>query len=192
MELQYQSMMDEILNEFPKLKDVEVTDITDHNLLWYLSEYINAGHVRFETGRKELYRLSILLENYAAKHKAPLLASFETSKRYKYVEDRYMELVEDIPKVWIIGNFNNPSLAPQPPKNTEVISCDGTNLSEIWMVLTKGENGPFGLIAEDIGNGIYRGFFSISPSIMGKAVKSIERSLKIRIDFDISYGMEND
>ena len=185
-------MMDEILNEFPKLAEVKVTDITDHNLLWYLSEYINAGHVRFETGRKELYRLSILLENYAVKHKAPLLASFETAKRYKYVEDRYIELVEDIPKVWIIGNFNNPSLAPQPPKNTEVISCDGTNLSEIWMVLTKGENGPFGLIAEDIGNGIYRGFFSISPSIMGKAVKSIERSLKIQIDFDKSYGMEND
>ena len=72
MELQYQSMMDEILNEFPKLKDVEVTDITDHNLLWYLSEYIKAGYVRFETGRKELYRLSILLENYAVKYKVPL------------------------------------------------------------------------------------------------------------------------
>ena len=192
MELQYQSMMDEVLNEFPKLADVEITDITDHNQLWYLSEYIKAGYVRFETGRKELYRLSILLENYAAKHKAPLLATFETSKRYKYVEDRYMELVEDIPKVWIIGNFNNPSLAPQPPKNAEVISCDGTNLSEIWMVLTKGENGPFGLVAEDMGDGIYRGFFSISPSIIRKAIESTERSLKVRIDFDKSYEMDND
>ena len=192
MELQYQSMLDEVLKEFPKLSDVEITDITDHNLLWYLSEYIQAGYVRFQTNRKELYRLSILLEDYAAKHNVPLLATFETSERYKYVEKRYMELVKDIPKVWIIGNFNNPSLAPQPPKNSEVISCDGTNLTEIWMVLTKGEKGPFGLIAEDMGDGIYRGFFSISPSVIGKAIESTEKSLKVKIDFDKNYGMDDD
>ena len=185
-------MLDEVLKEFPKLSDVEITDITDHNLLWHLSEYIQAGYVRFQTDRKELYRLSILLENYAAKHNVPLLATFETSERYKYVEKRYMELVKDIPKVWIIGNFNNPSLAPQPPKNSEVISCDGTNLTEIWMVLTKGEKGPFGLIAEDMGDGIYRGFFSISPSIIAKAIESTEKSLKVKIDFDKKYGMDDD
>jgi hypothetical protein len=192
MELQYQSMLDQVLKQFPKLSDVEITDITDHNLLWHLSEYIQAGYVRFETGRKELYRLSILLENYSVKHKVPLLATFETSERYKYVESRYMELVKDIPKVWIIGNFLNPSLAPQPPRNAEVISCDGTNLSEIWMVLTKGENGPFGLIAENMGDGMYRGFFSISPSVIRKAIESTEKSLKIKIDFDKNYGKDDD
>jgi hypothetical protein len=185
-------MLDEVLKQFPKLSDVEITDITDHNLLWHLSEYIQAGYVRFETGRKELYRLSILLENYSVKHKVPLLATFETSERYKYVESRYMELVKDIPKVWIIGNFLNPSLAPQPPRNAEVISCDGTNLSEIWMVLTKGENGPFGLIAENMGDGMYRGFFSISPSVIRKAIESTEKSLKIKIDFDKNYGKDDD
>jgi hypothetical protein len=185
-------MLDEVLKQFPKLSEVEITDITDHNLLWHLSEYIEAGYVRFETGRKELYRLSILLENYAVKHKVPLLATFETSERYKYVESRYMELVKGIPKVWIIGNFLNPSLAPQPPRNAEVISCDGTNLAEIWMVLTKGENGPFGLIAENMGDGMYRGFFSISPPVIRKAIESTEKSLKIKIDFDKKYGKDDD
>ncbi|AJM92406.1 hypothetical protein NPIRD3C_1194 [Nitrosopumilus piranensis] len=191
MKLEYKSMIDELFSEFPKLLDVKITDITDHNVLWYLRDYINSGYVRFEAGRKELYRLSILIENYAAKYKVPLLATFETSKRYKYVEDRYMELVKDIPKVWIIGNFNNPSLAPQPPKNAEVISCDGTNLTEIWMVLTKGDKGPFGLVAEDIGDGMFRGFFSISPTIINKAIEITEKSLKTKIDFDHKV-VEND
>lgn len=186
METKYQSLIEEIYNEFPKLKEVEITDVTDHNLLWHLSEYITAGHVKFETGRKELYRLSILLENFAAKEDVPLLATFETDKRYKYVEDRYLELLKKIPKAWIIGNFNNPSLAPQPPKNAEVISCDGTNLINTWIVITKGEKGPFGLIAENIGGGIYRGFFSISPMIVGKVIESIEKSLKIKIDLNNS------
>ena len=192
MQKTYDSMMDEILAEFPKLREVKNTDITDHNLLWYLSEYIKAGHVNFETDRKELYRLSILIENYAAKYNVPLLATFETSKRYKYVEERYQELLEKIPKAWIIGNFNNPSLAPQPPKNTEVLSCDGTNLETMWMVITKGQKGLFGLVAENIGDGMYRGFFSISPTIIGKSIKCIENSLKTNINLEKKYGEENE
>ena len=187
MTLVYKSMMEEVLNQFPKLQEIEITDITDHNILWTLSEYIDAGYVHFKTGRKELYRLSILLENYAAKYNVPLLATFETEKRYRYVEERYMELLEKIPKAWIIGDFKNSLLAPQPPKNTEVISCDGTNLVDIWMVVTKGEKGVFGLVAEDIGDGMYRGFFSTSPSIIGKAIESTEKSLKTSIDLNKSY-----
>ncbi len=187
MQMQYKSLVDELLTQFPKLREVENTDITDHNLLWHLSDYIKAGHVNFETGRKELYRLSILIENYASKHNVPLLATFETDKRYKYVQDRYIELLEEIPKAWIIGNFNNPYLAPHPPKNAEVISCDGTNLEEIWMVVTQGEKGPFGLVAENIGDGMYRGFFSSSPAIIGKAINSTEKSLRAKIDLTKSY-----
>jgi len=72
--------MDEIWSQFPGLSDQKLTDLTDHNILWSLDEYVNAGYVNFKTGTKELYRLSILLENYAVKHNAPLLATFETKK----------------------------------------------------------------------------------------------------------------
>ena len=179
----YQSFLQGIWNQFPGLSEQEITDITDHNILWKLSEYIKAGYVNFKTGRKELYRLSILLENYAVKYNVPLFATFETEKRYKYVEDRYVEILEKIPKAWIIGNFNNPFLAPKSPKSAEVISCDGTNISDMWIVLTKGEKGPFGLVAENMGDGQYKGFFTISPDVMKKVVQEISNSLKISIKF---------
>ena len=183
MSPQYQSFMDDIWSKFPVLYETELTDITDHNLLWTLTDYINAGYVSFKTGRKELLRLSILLENYAAKNNAPLLATFETDKRYKYVEEHYFEILQKIPKAWIIGDFKNENLAPQPPNSAKVISCDGTNIADMWIVITKGEKGPFGLVAESIGDGLYRGFFSISPTVIGAALENISRSLKVPIDF---------
>ncbi len=178
----YESFMDEIWNQFAGLEETKLTDLTDHNILWTLTEYINAGYVNFKEGRKELYRLSILLENYAVKHNAPLLATFETGERYKYVEDRYTEILEKVPKAWIIGNFNNPLLAPQPPEPTEVISCDGTNISPMWIVVTRGPDGPFGLVAEEIGDNEYRGFFSYSPKVISKVIENIENKLKTKIE----------
>lgn len=183
MSQSYNRFLAEIYSEFPALADSKLTDVTDHNILWTLEEWMNAGHVRFTTSRKELYRISILLENYAVKHNAPLLATFETEKRFKYVEDRYVEILEKIPKAWIIGNFNNPFLQPQPPKGAEVVSCDGTNISDMWIVVTKGPKGPFGLVAEEMGDGQFSGFFSISPQVIQKAVNTINQNLKTQIDF---------
>ena len=182
MQYRYQSFMDEIWSQFSGLSNWELTDLTDHNILWSLDDYMKAGYVNFKTGTKELYRLSILLENFAVKHNESLLATFETEKRYKYVEDRYVEILKKVPKAWIIGNFNNSLLAPQPPKTTEVVSCDGTNISNMWIVVTNGPEGPFGLVAEDIGDRIYRGFFSISPVVIGKVIETINESLRIKID----------
>ena len=182
MSQQYKSFIQETLNHFPKLDDVKQTDLQEENILCSLEDYIDAGHVNFSEGRKELYRISTLLENYAVKNNSPLLATFETEKRYKYVEDRYKEILKKIPKAWIIGNFNNELLAPQPPKSTQVISCDGTNISDMWIVITKGPKGPFGLVAEDIGEGKYRGFFSYSPTIISKIIQSVSLKLKVKIN----------
>jgi hypothetical protein len=179
----YNSFLAEIYSEFPALSEAKSTDVTDHNILWTLEEWMNAGHVRYTTSRKELYRISILLENYAIKHNESLLATFENEKRFKYVEDRYVEILEKIPKAWIIGNFNNPFLQPQPPKSAEVISCDGTNIQDMWIVVTKGPNGPFGLVAEDMGDGQFSGFFSTSPQVIQKVINTINQNLKSQIDF---------
>ena len=183
MSQSYNSFLAEIYSEFPALVEAKETDVTDHNILWTLEEWMDAGHVRFTTSRKELYRISILLENYALKHNTPLLATFENEKRFKYVEERYMEILEKIPKAWIVGNFNNPFLQPQPPKGAEVISCDGTNISDMWIVVTKGPNGPFGLVAEEMGEGQFSGFFSISPQVIQKAINIINKDLRTEIGF---------
>jgi hypothetical protein len=169
----YNSFLAEIYSEFPALSEAKSTDVTDHNILWTLEEWMNAGHVRYTTSRKELYRISI----------ESLLATFENEKRFKYVEDRYVEILEKIPKAWIIGNFNNPFLQPQPPKGAEVISCDGTNIQDMWIVVTKGPNGPFGLVAEDMGDGQFSGFFSTSPQVIQKVINTINQNLKSQIDF---------
>ena len=181
MQTKYVSFMDEIQSHFPGLSDGKITDISDYNVLWSLDEYLNAGHVNFNTNRKELYRLSILIESFAARNKEPLLATFETEKRYKYVEDRYVELLEKIPKAWIVGNFDNSYLAPNTSEKAEVISCDGTSVSDMWIVATNGKHGPFGLVAEDVGNGMYRGFFTISPQIIRKAIDLINQMLRVNI-----------
>ena len=181
MSSKYASFMDELQSHFPRLSEGKLTDISDYNVLWSLDEYISAGHVSFNTDRKELYRLSILIESYAARNNMPLLATFETEKRYKYVEDRYVDLLEKIPKAWIVANFDNPYLAPKTSENAQVISCDGTSISDMWIVATKGKNGPFGLVAEDIGDGMYRGFFTISPQIMQKSIDLINQMLRVDI-----------
>ena len=175
------SFLDDIWEKFPTFAEKENTDLTNHNLLWSLDEYRKANKVNFNKGKKELYRLSIILENQAEKHDTPLLATFETEARYKYVEKRYLEILSKISKAWIIGNFINPELAPHPPASAEVISCDGTNISPMWIVLTKGENGPFGLVAEDIGDKEYRGFFTSNSNILDKVIDDINEQLKIKI-----------
>jgi len=38
------------------------------------------------------------------------------------------------------------------------------------------------LIAEDIGDRMYRGFFSISPVVIGKVIQTINEALRINID----------
>ena len=181
MDEHFVSFIDDICNKFPTFKEIKNTDLTDHNVLWTLEEYRKANYVNFRTGKKELYRLSILLENYAVKHNTPLLATFETEARYKYVEERYREILEKISKAWIIGNFNNPELAPHPPSSAEVVSCDGTNISPMWIVITKGEKGPFGLVAEDVGDDQYRGFFTSNSDIITSVIEDIQEQLKIKI-----------
>ena len=51
----------------------------------------------------------------------------------------------------------------------------------MWIVLTKGENGPFGLVAEDIGDHEYRGFFTSNTNILSSVIDDINEQLKIKI-----------
>ena len=97
------------------------------------------------------------------------------------MEERYLEILSKISKAWIIGNFINPELAPHPPQSAEVVSCDGTNISPMWIVATRGEKGAFGLIAEDLGDREYRGFFTSNTNIMKAVIDDINEQLKIKI-----------
>ena len=45
-------------------------------------------------------------------------------------------------------------------------------------MVTKGEEGPFGLVAEDLGDSEYRGFFTSNSDILEKVIDDINEQLK--------------
>ncbi|NNM35488.1 MAG: hypothetical protein HKO48_00005, partial [Nitrosopumilus sp.] len=120
--------LESITNQFPDLQKKPLVDITDRNKFSTLLSHINAEYVNFDNvKRPDLYRLSMMIEDHAQRAYEPLVATFETEHLYKYVEERYLKILQNIPKAWIIGGFDNPFFAPKtPPAKAEILTCAGT------------------------------------------------------------------
>ena len=163
------SLIENVFAKFEKLRSIpdEKEDIFTN---WNFQDFQDKQYLNFTADTSDLYALSIMIENYAVKHRAPLLAAFEEEGRFKYVEDRYMKIMRKIPKTWVIGNFNNPFLAQNLPESVSVLSCIGTPLKTVWVVITRDSNGPIGLVAEEIGDKKFRGFFSTKSEIVKHTV----------------------
>ncbi|MBT8252058.1 MAG: hypothetical protein KJO99_04420, partial [Nitrosopumilus sp.] len=148
-----EKFLDSIYQEFDVIQKTEQTDITDQNKFATLEDHMKAKLITFDNvKRPDLYRLSKLIEDHAQRAYEPLIATFETEHLYKYVEKHYLELMKNIPMTWVIGGFDNPFFAPQtPPDKAEILTCAGTNLQDMWIVVSKGPDGLFGLVAEDVG-----------------------------------------
>ena len=184
-----EKFLDSIYQEFNILQTTEKTDITDQNKFATLDDHIKAKLIMFDNvKRPDLYRLSKLIEDHAQRAYEPLIATFETEHLYKYVEKHYLELMKNIPKTWVIGGFDNPFFAPEtPPDKAEILTCAGTNLQNMWIVISKGSDGLFGLVAEDIG-GVekgdhFRGFFTSKQDIIKTVIEKINESMMTHIDF---------
>ena len=187
MEQKYASFIDNIYDRFEELKKIPPTDTFDFFHLT-LDDLTTKGYFNFNnSSKKPLKKISVLLENYAKKNKVPLLATFEQEAKFKYAEDRYLKLMKELPKVWIIGDFNNPFLAQDFPSTAQTITCNGTNLTTIWAVITKGPAGPMGLVAEELVDGTYRGFYSVAPKIIQESIDQINYILKRDIDVTKNY-----
>ena len=63
-----------------------------------------------------------------------------------------------------------------------IFSCVGTNLTTVWLVITRDENGPIGLVADDIGQGRFKGFFSTDSKIVKYAVDLAAYELRMEMD----------
>ncbi len=177
----YESYLENVYDKFPALKQIIKID-SNQFLQMELDELLNKGYMNFIASRKELYRLSVLIEKYAVEKQVPLVASFEEEGKFKYAKDRYLKIMRRIPYTWVIGNFNNPFLSQHFPENAETISCNGTNLGVVWVVITKGPAGPMGLVAEELADDKFKGFFSISPNIVIESINQINRTLKVELD----------
>ena len=185
MTKEYDSFLDELKNQCPELPQGDVKNITDDSGLSTLDDFTKANSVNFEAKREDLYRLSMDIEAYAVKNYDPLLATFETEALYKYVQKRYTEILKKIPHAWVIGGFDDPFLIPPDsvPPTAEILSCLDTNIEKMWIVVTKGPNGPFGLVAEDLGEDKFRGFFTMDSKIIEKVIDIINNTMRIEINF---------
>ena len=189
MSQKYASYLENVYDKFPALKQIVKIDSSNF-LQMELKELLNKGYMNYVATRKELYRLSVLIEKYAVKNQVPLIASFEEEGRFKYAEDRYLKIMRKIPYTWVIGNFKNPFLAQHFPENAKTISCNGTNLGIVWVVITKGPAGPMGLVAEELADGKFKGFFSISPAIIKESIDLINKTLKVNLDVTKEFDVD--
>lgn len=189
MSQKYASYLENVYDAFPALKEVQKTD-SNQFVKMELHELTKKGYMNFVATRKELYRLSVLIEKYAVGNKVPLIASFEEEGKFKYAEKRYLKIMRQLPYTWVIGNFKNPFLAQQFPDNAKTISCNGTNLGIVWVVITKGPAGPMGLVAEELADNKFKGFFSISPGIIRESIKLINQTLKINLDVTQKFDLD--
>ena len=183
MGLTNDSLIETVFEKFPEKKDVEEQG-DEIFVNWNFQDFQDRGYLNFKADRSDLFALSIMIENYASKHNSPLLASFESEKRYEFVKDRYMKMMKRLPRTWIIGDFNNPHLAQTLPETVQVLSCVGTPLATVWAVVTRGPDGPIGLIAEEYGIGKFRGFFSVLPDILQVALDAMGDVLVTTFDFN--------
>ena len=185
MSKQYKSFTEELKIQCPELPKDKLKDVTTDSGLSTLKDFRKHEFVNFEAKREDLYRLSMDIEVYAVKNYAPLLATFETEALYKYVQKRYTEILKKIPHAWIIGGFDDPFLIPPDsvPATAEILSCLDTNIEKMWIVVTRGEDGPFGLVAEDLGNDKFRGFFTMDSKIIENVIKIINDTMRIKIKF---------
>ena len=47
-----------------------------------------------------------MIETYAQEHNEPLLATFEKIARFSFVKKRYLEMAKNIPRLWIVADYN--------------------------------------------------------------------------------------
>ncbi|MFB5632676.1 MAG: hypothetical protein ACE5Q9_05040 [Nitrosopumilus sp.] len=180
--------LESITNQFPELRDSPLVDITDHEKFSTLLAHINADYMNYDkVKRTDLYRLSMMIEDHAQRAYEPLVAVFETEHLYKYVEKRYYKIIENTPKTWVIGGFENPFFAPQTPSNGEILTCAGTSLQDTWIVISKYNGGLFGLVAEDIG-GVekgdwFKGFFTSKTEVIQKVLDEMNHIMMTNINF---------
>ena len=147
---------------------------------WTIEKFMGSSYQNFVTERRPLYRLSKLIENYAQDNDSPLLATFEKIARFKFVERRYSQIINRVPKIWIVGDFDKTQFHLSP--KIKVLNCRNTNLVNVWSVITRGPSGPFGLISEEFQDGEFRGFFTMDPETCKYALKKMEETLDAKID----------
>ena len=105
----YLGFLGKVWDQFPQLAEWHDEDPAMLQL-WSMDKFIEAGYHNFHAERKQLLHISKLIEKHAQDNAQPLLATFEKIARYKFVEKRYQKLIEQIPKIWVIADYDRQRL----------------------------------------------------------------------------------
>jgi len=152
----------------PKLLELTYDDIISKR---------NLGYVGLRSG---ILHLSKLIEKYAIENKLPLLIDIQNTKRFLLSDNRLKHIFTQLPHVSIIGNFSEELSLDS---NIQKIDCGKNKLENNWIVLTKDENGIFGLVTEQLDDLSFRGFYSGNSELMTPLIKIISDNLKIDLQF---------
>lgn len=145
-----------------------------------LEDLLKNQYHNFVTHRKPLYHLSKMIEKYAESNGVPLVATFEKEARFNFVERRYYEMIDKIPKICVVADFGKTDFHLSPKIN--VLNCKNTELINVWSVIARGPEGPFGLISEEFQDGRFRGFFTSNADVCAHAIETMEDILKSKIE----------
>ena len=137
MENLYAGFVGHVWEEFPQLAEWHNLDSSTLPM-WNLDQFIEAGYHNFLAERKPLYHLSTLIEKYAEDNHEPLLATFEKIARFEFVKKRYQKMINGLPKVWIVADFDKSIIASEElGTNSEFLNCHNTDLVNVWTVYYK-------------------------------------------------------
>ena len=172
----YNSIFDELL----AILNYDINfDLDNSKILGFTyDDLISKKDINYVGYRSGILHLSKLIEQYAIEKKVPLLIDIQNDKRFLLSENRMKNIFKQVPSVSMIGNFSEDLKFDS---NVKIINCGKNALEKNWIVLTKDDDGLFGLVTEQIDDKSFRGFYSGNSEIMEPLIKIISNNL----NFDI-------
>ena len=157
-----------------------------NNTLNYPNNYFVAPESWHEcfytTSRKNMLLLSSGIENIVRIkppfNKFVLLSLFQRVSNFNSVKEQYNEMTPLTKKLYLIGGRGLAAGIKLP--NTEIIDSTSSGLEKNWVIIALAQDEGCALIAEELEDGRYRGFFTTNRNLSDRCLGVLKRLLPIQ------------
>ena len=157
-----------------------------NNTLNYPNNYFVAPESWHEcfytTSRKNMLLLSSGIENIVRVkppfNKFVLLSLFQRVSNFNSVKEQYNEMTPLTKKLYLIGGRGLAAGIKLP--NTEIIDSTSSGLEKNWVIIALAQDEGCALIAEELEDGRYRGFFTTNRNLSDRCLGVLKRLLPIQ------------
>ena len=157
-----------------------------NNTLNYPNNYFVAPESWHEclytTSRKNMLLLSSGIENIVRVkppfNKFVLLSLFQRVSNFNSVKEQYYEMAPLTKKLYLIGGRGLAAGIKLP--NTEIIDSTSSGLEKNWVIIALAQDEGCALIAEELEDGRYRGFFTTNRNLSDRCLGVLKRLLPIQ------------